>query len=70
MNRESRLINKDFLDDPNEILLAGSNEEFDLLMEWDRQELVVLIQQLDEEREMYRKSRQELVKIIKDFASK
>jgi hypothetical protein len=45
--RETRLINKSTFDDPSESCLAGSTEEFDLIAEWDRCELVETIQLQD-----------------------
>lgn len=42
--RESRLVNKSALDFPDEILEAGSSKEFDIIMEWTREEMVESIQ--------------------------
>ena len=46
--RESTLIDKSTFDDPSDSCLAGSNEEFDLLCEWSRDELVETIQALEQ----------------------
>lgn len=47
--RESRLVDKNIFDDPNEILEAGSNEELDLIAEWSREEMSETVQRLDAE---------------------
>lgn len=46
--RKSTLILSNNLDDPNYVIEAGSNEEFDLLCEWNRTELVEVIQALSD----------------------
>lgn len=48
MKRETRLIDKSNFDDPKDSCLAGSNEEADIIAEWDRWELVETIQELDQ----------------------
>lgn len=47
-SRETRLINKNTFDDPTDSCPAGSNEEADLIAEWQRWEPVDSIQELDE----------------------
>lgn len=49
MKRETRLINKEVLDDPDEPLEAGSESEADIISDWDRSELVETIQKLDQQ---------------------
>ena len=47
--RESRFFDSSTFDDPTDKLEAGSTTEHDMLCEWDRTELVDLIQKLDHE---------------------
>jgi hypothetical protein len=46
--RDTRLLNKSTFDDPDEFCEAGSNNEADIIAEWQRWELVDKIQELDQ----------------------
>lgn len=46
--RDTRLLDKSTFDEPDEFLEAGSTTEADMIAEWDRDELVDTIQQLDQ----------------------
>ncbi len=45
--RKSTLVNSSTLDDPSEIVEAGSETEYSLMRKWTRDELVETIQKLD-----------------------
>ena len=47
--RPSRFINSKTLDDPNDIVEAGSDQEFDMLSDWSSWELVEALQKLDQQ---------------------
>ncbi len=59
--RDTRLVNKKVLDNPEEILEAGSSEEADIIAEWSREELVDSIQEWEAKAYKLEKHRDKLL---------